>query len=47
MTRTRPTFRRLVASTAAAGMLALAGCSAPTTPDASSGSVTLAPTDAP
>ncbi|MGW5580582.1 ABC transporter substrate-binding protein [Micromonospora chokoriensis] len=41
MTRIRPTFRRLVASTAAAGMLVLAGCSAPTTPDSSPGGATL------
>ena len=41
MTRMRPTFRRLVASTAAAGMLVLAGCSAPATPDGTSGSATL------
>ncbi|WP_410816896.1 hypothetical protein [Micromonospora sp. 050-3] len=33
MTRMRPTFRRPVASIAAAGMLVLAGCSAPATPD--------------
>ncbi|RAO29331.1 Protein XP55 [Micromonospora noduli] len=41
MTRMRPAFRRLVASTAAAGMLVLAGCSAPANPDGSSGGATL------
>ncbi|MFF5179762.1 ABC transporter substrate-binding protein [Micromonospora sp. NPDC000316] len=37
----RPILRRLVASTAATGALVLAGCSAPSTPDGSSGDTTL------
>ncbi|MFF0175900.1 ABC transporter substrate-binding protein [Micromonospora profundi] len=37
----RPILRRLVASTAATGALVLAGCSAPSTPDGSSGGTTL------
>ncbi|NJC12800.1 peptide/nickel transport system substrate-binding protein [Micromonospora profundi] len=41
MTRMRPILRRLVASTAATGALVLAGCSAPSTPDGSSGGTTL------
>ncbi|MER5701558.1 ABC transporter substrate-binding protein [Micromonospora sp. NPDC002296] len=41
MIRLRPTFRRLVAMTAAAGMLALAACSAPAIPDGSAGGTTM------
>lgn len=41
MTRMRTTFRRLVASTAAAGMLVLAACSAPTTSKGPAGGTTL------
>ncbi|MDG4810720.1 ABC transporter substrate-binding protein [Micromonospora sp. WMMD1120] len=41
MIRLRPTLRRLVASTAATGMLVLVGCSAPTNPDSSAGRATL------
>ncbi|MDG4760504.1 ABC transporter substrate-binding protein [Micromonospora sp. WMMD710] len=41
MFRLRPTFRRLVVTTAAAGMLALAACSAPATPDDAAGAATL------
>ncbi|MGC5381521.1 ABC transporter substrate-binding protein [Micromonospora sp. DT68] len=37
----RPILRRLVASTAATGALLLAACSAPSTPDGSSGGTTL------
>ncbi|MEV6375137.1 ABC transporter substrate-binding protein [Micromonospora musae] len=41
MIRLRPTLRRLVVTTAAAGLLALAGCSTPEVPEDSAGGATL------